>query len=97
MFTQFYGLKFNPFSKEVPFDQLYLSQDLMELTSRLKYLQQVRGMGLVAGEPGCGKTTALRKYVEELNPAHFKPCYFTLSTVTVLEFYKGLALTLGEQ
>lgn len=40
--------------------------------------------------PGYGKTTALHKYVEEINPAHLKPCYFALSTVTVLEFYQGL-------
>lgn len=97
MFTQFFGLKYNPFSKEIPFDRLFVGRDLMELESRLKYLQQVRGIGLVIGEPGCGKTTALRKFVSELNQAHFKPCYFALSTVTVLEFYHGLALELGEQ
>jgi type II secretory pathway predicted ATPase ExeA len=28
--------------------------DLKELESRLKYLQKVRGIGLIAGEPGCG-------------------------------------------
>ena len=55
-----------------------------------------QGIGLVTGEPGCGKTTALRKYVSGLNPAYFKVCYFALSTVTVLEFYKGLAMELGE-
>lgn len=97
MFTQYFGLKFNPFSKEIAFDQLFTGQDLQELASRLKYLQKVRGIGLIAGEPGCGKTTALRKYVSELNPAYFKSCYFALSTVTVLEFYQGLALELGEQ
>lgn len=97
MFTQFFGLKFNPFSKEIAFDQLFAGRDLTELESRLKYLQKVRGIGLVVGEPGCGKTTALRKFVSELNPAHFKPCYFALSTVTVLEFYQGLAFELGEQ
>jgi len=84
MFTQFFGLKRNPFSKEVPFDRLFTGRDLTELASRLKYLQQVRGIGLLIGEAGCGKTTALRKFVSELNPAHFKPCYFALSTVTVL-------------
>lgn len=94
MFTQFFGLKFNPFGKEIDFDQLFMSQDLKEFEFRLKYLQQIRGIGLIAGEPGCGKTTALRKYVHELNPAS---CYFALSTVTVLEFYQGLALELGEQ
>ena len=97
MFTQYFGLKFSPFSKEIDFDQLYGSHDLKELESRLGYLQKTRGIGLVTGEPGCGKTTALRKYVSGLNPAYFKVCYFALSTVTVLEFYKGLAMELGEE
>jgi len=97
MFLPFLGLKFNPFSKEISFDQLFLSQDLRELTSRLQYLLQVRGIGLITGEAGCGKTTALRKFVSELNPAQYKACYFALSTVTVLEFYQGLALILGEE
>lgn len=96
MFTQFFGLKSNPFCKEIPTDDLFLSNDLMELNSRLKYLQQTRGIGLIAGEPGSGKSTALRKYVAELNPSLFRACYFSLSTVTVLEFYQGLALELGE-
>lgn len=97
MFLQFFGLKFNPFTKEIPTEQLFLSQDLLELDSRLKYLQTTRGIGLIAGEPGTGKSTALRKYVSELNPALYKPAYFSLATVTVLEFYQGLALELGEE
>lgn len=97
MFTQFFGLKFNPFTKGAPSDTLFISQDLLELESRLKYLQNARGIGLVAGEPGSGKSTALRKYVFDLNPALYKYCYFSLATVTVLEFYQGLALELGEE
>lgn len=97
MFLQFFGLKFNPFTKEIPTEQLFLSQNLKELDSRLKYLETTRGIGLIAGEPGTGKSTALRKYVDELNPALFKPVYFSLVTVTVLEFYQGLALALGEE
>lgn len=73
MFTQFFGLKHNPFGKEVDIEHLFLSRDLIELDSRLKYLQIARGIGLVCGEPGCGKSTALRKYVSGLNPALFKP------------------------
>ncbi len=97
MFTQFFGLKFNPFSKEIPAQDLFLSQDLRELESRLKYLQSTRGIGLIAGEPGSGKSSALRKYVSELNPSLYKHCYFSLATVTVQEFYHGLALELGEE
>ena len=97
MFTQYFGLKFNPFTKEVAVDKLFTSKDLLELESRLKYLQDTRGIGLVVGEPGSGKSTALRKFVSELNPALYRHCYFSLATVTVMEFYHGLALELGEE
>lgn len=96
MFEQFFGLKFNPFTKEIPDKDLFMSQDLKELISRLKYLQNTRGIGLVVGEAGTGKSTALRQYASSLNPSLYKICYFALSTVTVKEFYHGLASMLGE-
>jgi type II secretory pathway predicted ATPase ExeA len=97
MFKQFFGLKYNPFTKEIPPEHLFSSAYLKELDSRLKYLQEVRGIGLLAGESGAGKSAALGRYAANLNPALFKVCYFALSTVTVLEFYQGLAMTLGEE
>lgn len=96
MFTQFFGMKFNPFRKEAPVEELYSSEDWMELHSRLKYLQQTRGIGLIIGEPGMGKTTALRRYISSLNPALFYSCYFPLSTLNVNEFLRGLVVKLGE-
>ncbi|HBQ86244.1 MAG TPA: AAA family ATPase, partial [Syntrophomonas sp.] len=97
MFTQFFNLKFNPFTKEVPADKLFESQNLVELNSRLMYLQKARGIGLIIGEAGTGKSSAMRKYAQSLNPALFESFYFPLSTVTVQEFYRGVALELGEE
>ncbi|MEQ6360703.1 ATP-binding protein, partial [Thermoanaerobacter thermohydrosulfuricus] len=54
------------------------------------------GIGLIVGEAGSGKSTALRRYAESLNRSTFKPCYFALSTLTVREFYQALAMILGE-
>ncbi len=96
MFTQFFGLKFNPFTKEIPINQLYSSQENKELESRLKYLQSTRGMFLLTAEPGTGKTTALRNFYDNLNPGLYKPCYYSLTTVTVMDFYRGLVMKLGE-
>ena len=76
MFTQFFNLRFNPFTKEIPIDKLFLSKNLEELTSRLMYLQKARGIGLIIGEAGTGKTTALRKYAQSLNPRYFSPFTF---------------------
>ncbi|MDT3324820.1 MAG: AAA family ATPase [Bacillota bacterium] len=96
MFTQFFGLKFNPFGKEVDINDTFESGDLKELKARFKYMQSTRGIFLVIGEPGTGKSTALRKFASAMNPGLYKTCYFTLSTVTVMDFYRGLLISLGE-
>lgn len=96
MFTQFFGLKYNPFGKELDISDVYESEDMKELLSRFKYIQTSRGIFLLIGEPGTGKSTALRKFASGLNPGLYKPCYFTLSTVTVMDFYRGLLISLGE-
>lgn len=60
MFTQFFGLKYNPFAKEFDTNDTYESTDIKEFKSRFKYIQSSRGIFLVIGEPGTGKSTALR-------------------------------------
>lgn len=95
-FLQFFGLKFNPFRKDVPIEQLYASASGTELRSRLEFLEKTRGIGLVMGEAGVGKTTALRAYLGQLNPSSYHVCYFALSTLNVREFLSGLAVELGE-
>lgn len=96
MFTQYFGLKFNPFGKEIEVTDVFDSYDLRELNSRFRYIQSARGIFVVIGEPGTGKSTALRRFASGMNPGLYKTCYFTLSTVTVMDFYRGLLLSLGE-
>lgn len=96
MFKQHFGLKFNPFDKEIPTDKLFTSRDARELDSRLKYMMDARGICLIVGEPGSGKSTSLRKLTENLNRSLYKPCYLPLTTLTVKEFYQALASLLGE-
>lgn len=96
MFKQHFGLKFNPFDKEIPTDKLFVSRDTKELESRLKYMLDSRGICLIVGEPGSGKSTSLRKLTENLNRSLYKPCYLPLTTLTVKEFYQALAALLGE-
>jgi general secretion pathway protein A len=54
-------------------------------------------MSLLVGEPGAGKTFALRVFCANLSPALFKVIYLPLSTGTVMDFYRGLAQGLGEE
>jgi len=97
MFTQYFGLKMNPFVKEIENAALFKSKDLRELSSRLEFMKTTRGFFLLTSEPGCGKTTVLRQFVDSLNPGLFKVCYTALSSVTVMDFYRGLILRMGEE
>ncbi|WP_142759753.1 ExeA family protein, partial [Staphylococcus aureus] len=60
-------------------------------------VKRTRGIGLLIGEPGAGKTFALRALKESLNPSLYHVVYFPLSTGGVMDFYRGLALGLGEE
>ena len=97
VFKQHFGMKSNPFSKEVDSTELYASGDLKELKSRLNYMLENRGIFLVVGEPGSGKTSALKQFSDTLGPSLFRPAYISLTTVTVNDFYNELAAVLGEQ
>jgi len=97
MFKQHFGMKMNPFGKEVDSADMYAGNDLKELESRLRYMLENRGIFLLVGEPGSGKTSALRKFADGLGPSLYKPFYISLTTVTVNDFYRELASALGEQ
>ena len=89
-----YGFEFNPYVKGIN-DSLIETSQHREVITRLNYLSQVKVFGLITGQPGMGKTTALRTWKNNLNPAAYKVVYTSLSTITVLEFYRTLAEELG--
>ena len=91
-----FGLAFNPFiknSKEI----IVNNSEYSEVRGRLDYLLSVRGFGLLTGNPGQGKTTVVRNWLNSLNQSLYKPIYTCLSTVTVMEFYRNLASFLGHE
>lgn len=93
-YTSRYGLEYNPFiknSKEIVVE----TEDYKEISYRLNYLVQIKGFGVITGNPGTGKTTAVRNWVSTLNSSAYKIVYISLSTLTVSEFYRQLAFKLG--
>ena len=91
----FYGLKQMPSEKETRFKKTYIFRDMKNVLDRLDYLKQTKGIGVFTGQPGCGKTYTVRTFANELNPSLYKVVYLQLSTVSVLEFYRQLAVGLG--
>jgi general secretion pathway protein A len=55
-----YGLKWNPFSAELPSDGLLATPKIENFAWRVEQLVQEGGFALISGEPGTGKSVALR-------------------------------------
>jgi general secretion pathway protein A len=55
-----YGLKWNPFSPELPGEGLFLTPRIEPFAWRVEQLVQEGGFALITGESGTGKSVALR-------------------------------------
>jgi type II secretory pathway predicted ATPase ExeA len=62
-----YGLKWNPFAPDVPVEALHLTPKVESFCWRAENLAREGGFALVSGEPGAGKSVALRMLVERLS------------------------------
>jgi type II secretory pathway predicted ATPase ExeA len=63
-----YGLKFNPFSPQVPASSLWTSPRIESFCWRIEQQIGEGGFALALGDPGSGKSAALRILVERLSP-----------------------------
>jgi general secretion pathway protein A len=62
-----YGLKWNPFSPELPSDGLLVTPKIDHFAWRVEQLVQEGGFALIMGESGTGKSVALRIVAQRLS------------------------------
>jgi type II secretory pathway predicted ATPase ExeA len=95
MFQQFYGFSRLPFSKDIPPADILATHGKAELGARLTYLISEQGMGLVTGEIGCGKSTAVRSFVASLDPNRYLAIYLPNPTLGISGLYREILIALN--
>ena len=95
MYETFYQMKRSPFGRDIPTDQLYLTRRLDEALGRLEHAAERQLFAVVTGHCGTGKTTVIRKLLDELKGSKYKVLYLSDSKLTPRHFYKGLLEQLG--
>ena len=95
MYESYFGMKTNPFKKDIEIQNTYEFSDFKEVQARLKYLINTKGIGLITGTSGKGKTYSVKYFTKNLNTNLYKPVYLSLSTLTVMDFYRSLCIGLG--
>jgi general secretion pathway protein A len=96
MYEAFYGLKERPFELVPNPRFLFLTPRQREALSNLQYgLTTPRGLTLMIGEAGTGKTTLMQAALAEMSPNTVKVVLMSNPTLTRSEFYEFLARAFG--
>jgi general secretion pathway protein A len=95
MYRKHFALTRHPYDKDLAASDLFPSASLLELKARLKHLIDMRGIGLVTGDSGSGKTTTCRSAVADLHSGLYRVLYVSMTTGNVMDLYKSIAWELG--
>lgn len=90
-----FNLTHPPFTKEIPVDKLLKLPSLERAFDSAQLLIEMRGIGLLMGKSGTGKSCLLRKLSESLHSGLFKPIYICHTSIGLTEFYTHLCTGLG--
>ncbi|MBM4388417.1 MAG: AAA family ATPase [Deltaproteobacteria bacterium] len=86
-----------PFSKEIPVDELIRLPSVEKAFSLTQLLLESRGIGLMIGKSGTGKSSLLRYLVHTMHPGLYKPLYLCHTSCGLTEFYTHICAGLGLQ
>lgn len=97
-YLEYYGLKEQPFSNIVDNRFYYSSPQHKEALVKLKYaIETKKGLAVVIGDIGTGKTTLARKLLEELDEARYEAALIVIihSSVSSEWLLKKFAIQIG--
>lgn len=94
-YRTFFGLTTEPFRADLSHDQILKTRELNAVNKRFSYAVNLGSAGLVTGDIGSGKSTALRYAAGMLHPSEYKTVYVTATSGSILEIYRQITTELG--
>jgi len=93
----FYNLTGLPFTKEIQVDNLQKLPSVETSLNKLKLLIQTKGIVILTGKSGTGKSCIISMLKSELNSGLYKVLNICHSSIAILGFYTHLCHALGLQ
>lgn len=90
-----FNLSEDPFSREIKTEKLKKLPGVVSALEQLQILFDTRGIGILTGKSGCGKSCLLRMACDSLPNGIFKTFYVCHTSVGSMEFYSHLCHALG--
>ena len=91
-----YGLKWNPFSPDIPVEAIYMTDRIERFCWRVEELCKEGGFAMVTGDAGTGKSVVLRNLEHRLaNVQDIALCPITRPQSGIGDFYRELGEAFG--
>lgn len=97
MFEAHFQFRLTPFARECSLQALFPSKVHQELFRRLVYVAEQRRVLLLTGEPGSGKSTALRALANHLTPTAYRVLYLADVAFSPRSFFMALLEALQQE
>ncbi len=94
-YRTFFGFKKEPFVNNLPITDILETEEVENVKQRFDYTVGLGGIGIVTGDVGSGKSTALRYASSMLHKSEYSVYYITASTGSIIELYKQIAKALN--
>lgn len=88
--NNYFGFSKPPFCKNVNCNDVYHFNDFKNLTNRFNFFLTQRGIFLLTGMIGSGKTTAIKVFTAGLNPNQYRVIYFSDNYATKRDLYRTI-------
>ena len=96
MYTDYYGLSYNPFEKiNVKTHDCFRSNDFQQAIHGMDHATKRMGIGVFTARPGMGKSFACHCFTQGIKPGQFTLADICLTSVAVRDFYRLLCDALG--
>jgi len=93
--NSYYGFSKVPFTKYMWATKMFEAQSQKELIDGLSLWIQTKGIALVYGAAGVGKSISLRRFIKELDERRYQVFYLFNMRLTPLGFLRSLTRALG--
>lgn len=91
-----YGLKWNPFSQDLPTEAIRISDPVKRFAWRIEELSTDGGFAMVTGDPGTGKSVVLRYLEQQLSEIRdLNVCCITRPQSGTADFYREMGEVFG--
>ena len=95
MYESYFEMQHTPFTRNLPPESLYEPMFIGDVLGRLGYVADRQLFAVMTADPGCGKSTVLRKFAASLPSDQYVVLSLSDSKMTPRWFYKGLLEQMG--